>query len=261
MLRGIPDSLSTFTAQTLNSLTIASRYTGKPVDMSELIDMVSEEADRAKTCCTPKDHTSNSKTGSQTDEALAATDANSKRHCKGKCHHCKKDGHWEHDCFTKKREEEAAQVQSGQAAQASTSHSKPENKPMGSANIASIDDSDGDGFWLVEEEETHVYVYCAEPDFDMSDPDMESDVDDEASCAELASAEDEQALDPFGSDDQLVSEGEDWNTEEEANVATLEEEDAPRSEAHPVLHHALHAPVISHTPASSGEPDKEGHAF
>ena len=78
MLRGIPDSLSTFAAQTLNSLTIASRYTGKPVDMSELIDMVSEEADRAKTRRAPKDHTGNGKTGSQTDEALAATDANSK---------------------------------------------------------------------------------------------------------------------------------------------------------------------------------------
>ena len=261
ILCGILDSIIPFIAQTLNSLTIASRYTGTPVDMSELIDMVSKEADRAKTRRAPKDHTGNGKTRSQTDEALAATDANSKRRRKGKCHHCKKDGHWERDCFTKKREEEAAQVQSGQAAQASTSHSKPENKPMGSANIASIDDSDGDGFWLVEEEETHAYVYCAEPDFDMSDPDMESDVDDEASHAELASVEDEQALDLFGSDDQLVSEGEDRNTEEEANAATLEEEDAPRSEAHPVLHHALHAPVISHTPASSGEPDKEGHAF
>jgi hypothetical protein len=229
--------------------------------MLELIDMVSEEADRAKTRHAPKDHTGNGKTGSQTNEALAATNANSKRCRKDKCHHCKKDGHWERDCFTKKQEEEAAQVQSSQAAQVSTSHSKPKNKPMGSTNIASINDLDGDGFWLIEEEKMHAYIYCAEPDFDMSDLDMESDVDDKASHAKLASAEDEQALDPFGSDNQLVSEGEDRNTEEEANAATLEEEDAPCSEAHPVLHHALHAPIISHTPASSGEPDKEGHTF
>jgi hypothetical protein len=59
----------------------------------------------------------------------------------------------------------------------------------------------------------------------------------------------------------LASEGEDLDAEEEANAATLEEEDAPRSEALPVPHHALHAPVISHTLAFSGEPDKEGHAF
>ena len=63
MLHGIPDSLSTFVAQTLNSLTIASRYTGTPVDMSELINMVSKEADCAKTHHAPKDQTGKSKAG------------------------------------------------------------------------------------------------------------------------------------------------------------------------------------------------------
>jgi hypothetical protein len=53
-----------FTAQTLNSLTIASRYTRKPVDMSELINMVSEKANHAKICCVPKDQTGKGKTGS-----------------------------------------------------------------------------------------------------------------------------------------------------------------------------------------------------
>jgi hypothetical protein len=91
--------------------------------------------------------------------------------------------------------------------------------------------------------------------------DMESDTDNEASCTKLAGVEDKHALDWFGSDDQLVTEGEDSDAEEEANAATLEEEDAPRSEALPVPHHALHAPIISHTLAFSGEPDKEGHAF
>jgi hypothetical protein len=102
ILCGIPDSIIPFIAQTLNSLTIASRYTGKPVDILELINMVSEEANHTKTCCAPKDQTSNGKTGSQTNEALAITNANSKRCHKGKCHHCKKNGHWECDCFTKK---------------------------------------------------------------------------------------------------------------------------------------------------------------
>ena len=45
-------------------------------------------------------------------------------------------------------------------------------------------------------------------------------------------------------------EGEDRDAEEEANAATLEEEDAPHSEAQPIPHHVLHVPVISHTPAS-----------
>jgi hypothetical protein len=80
--------------------------------MSELIDMVSEKANHAKTYCTPKDQTSNGKIRSQTDKALAITDANSKRCHKGKCHHYKKDSHWECNCFTKKQKEEAAQAQS-----------------------------------------------------------------------------------------------------------------------------------------------------
>jgi hypothetical protein len=126
ILHSILDSIVPFTAQTLNSLTIASRYTEKPVDMSELIDMISKEADCTKTHHAPKDQTGNGKTRSQTDEALAVTDANSKQFCKGKCHHCKKDGHWEHNCFTKKWEKEAAQAQSGQAAQASTGTSTSE---------------------------------------------------------------------------------------------------------------------------------------
>jgi hypothetical protein len=79
ILYGILDSLGPFAAQTLNSLTIASRYTGMPVDISELIDMVSEEANHAKTYCMPKDQSSKGKTGSQTDEALAVTNGNNRK--------------------------------------------------------------------------------------------------------------------------------------------------------------------------------------
>ena len=57
-------------------------------------------------------------------------------------------------------------VQSGQATQGSTgtstgtSTSKPENKPVGSANIATInDDLDGNGFWVIKEEiHTHTLL-------------------------------------------------------------------------------------------------------
>ena len=264
ILRGILEALAPFASTMLTHLNLGSEYTGKPVDLSRFIDLVSEEANRVKACRAPKDQSGKGKNGSQNDEALAVTDGNNKKRRKGKCHHCQKEGHWARECFTKKREEEAAkaqatsQAQSGQAAQASTSTSKPENKPVGSANTVTFDDSDGDGFWVVEEEQIHTLIY--EPDPEPSDIESD-DNDNEASRAELTSAEDEQAFDWFGSDDQLVTEGEESHAEEEANAATLEEEAAPRSEALPVPHHALHAPVISYTPASSGEPDKEGHTF
>jgi hypothetical protein len=107
--------------------------------------------------------------------------------------------------------------------------------------------------------DTHTHIDYFESNPEMSD--MELDADDEASHAKLTGAEDEHALDWFGSDDQLVTEGEDSDAKEEANMATLEEEDTPCSKALPVPHHALHVPIISHTPAFLGEPDKEGHTF
>jgi hypothetical protein len=266
ILHGLPDALAPFTSLTLTHLNLGSKYTGKHVDLSRFIDLVSEEADHVKACHMPKDQSGKGKNGSQTDEALTVTDGNNRKCCKGKCHHCQKEGHWVHECFTKKQEEEAAKVQSGQAAQASsstsasTSTSKPENKPVGSANTMTInDDLDGNGFWAIKDVDTHAHIDYFEPNPEMSN--MESDANDEASHAELTGAEDEHALDWFGSDDQLVTKGEDSDTKEEANVATLKEEDTPRSKALPVPHHALHAPVISHTPPFSGEPDKEGHAF
>jgi hypothetical protein len=81
--------------------------------MSELIDMVSKEADHAKTCHMPKDQTGKGKTKSQNNKALAVTNGNNRKCHKGKCHHCQKEGHWVRECFTKKWEEEAAKAQSG----------------------------------------------------------------------------------------------------------------------------------------------------
>jgi hypothetical protein len=265
-LHSLPDALTPFASLTLTHLNLSSEYTSKPVDLSRFIDLVSEEADCIKACHTPKDQSDKGKNRSQTDEALAVTDGNNRKCCKGKCHHCQKEGHWVHKCFTKKWEEEAAKVQSGQAAQASlstsasTSTSKPKNKLVGFANTMTIDDdSDGDGFWAVEDMDTYMHIDYFKPNPEMSD--MESDANDKAFHTKLAGAEDEHALDWFGSDYQLVTEGEDLDAKEKANMATLEEEDTPHSEALPVSHHVLHAPIISHTLAFSGEPDKEGHAF
>ena len=111
------------------------------------------------------------------DEALAATGTFEGRCRKGNCHHYGKLGHWACECHTRKREEAAeAANQSVQAAQASLS-SKPKSKPVGSANIVTIDglDSDDMGFWAVEEEEVHAHY--AEPDFLMDDSDSDDDLD------------------------------------------------------------------------------------
>ena len=70
----------------------------------------------------------------------------------------------------------------------------------------------------------------------------------EAFRAETSRAEDEEALDWAGLDDQPVKEGEEWNADEEAGAVTTPlVEDAPRIESRPAPHNALHA----HTPVTS----------
>ena len=105
---------------------------------------------------------------------------------------------------------EAAKAQSSQASTGTDigiSISKPENKPVGSANTVAISDLDGNGFWLIEKVDTYVHIDYSVPNPKISDSDIESDNNNEASCTELAGIEDEQALDWFGSDDQLVTGG------------------------------------------------------
>jgi len=195
ILKGLPDVLAAHAAQTLSMLRLAVKYTGKPIDMLDVIDLVCEEADHVKTCRALKDQSlgqGKGKKGAQTDEALAATtfehsnNSNfANRRKKGKCNHCGKEGHWIWECHTKKREE--ATAQSGQAAQASLS-SKPKNKPVGSANTVTIDEDDSDdrGFWAVKEEEVHMHF--VEPDSLMDDSD--SDDEDEDFHAELGVSDD-----------------------------------------------------------------------
>ncbi len=106
-----------------------------------------------------KDHT--------TDEALTATasDDGKRRRRKGKCHNCGKLGHWAKECRSpKKDKEESAGTQT---AQAQTTASKPENKPVGSVNV--IYDFKGDGFWMATDEAAeHTHLVSAEPDLMLS---------------------------------------------------------------------------------------------
>jgi hypothetical protein len=92
ILHSLPDALTPFTSLTLTHLNIGSEYTGKPVNLSRFIDLVSEEANCMKACCVLKDQSGKGKTGSQTNKALAITDGNV-RHYKGNCHHYGKLGH------------------------------------------------------------------------------------------------------------------------------------------------------------------------
>jgi hypothetical protein len=101
ILQGIPDSLAVYAAQTLSTLHLTTKYTGKPIDMSDVIDSICEEADRMKMHRALKEQTSGKgKKGGQTDEALVATSSTKHRNnnntkCrKGKCHYCQRDGHW-----------------------------------------------------------------------------------------------------------------------------------------------------------------------
>ena len=58
------------------------------------------------------------------------------------------------------------------------SGTKPENKPVGSANAVTADDLDGNSFWVVEEEEPHAHADCAVPSPLSDDSDLDSEWDD-----------------------------------------------------------------------------------
>ena len=70
-------------------------------------------------------------------------------------------GHWAKECRSPKKDrEESAGTQT---AQASSTTPKPENKPVGSANV--IYDFDGDGFWMASEEIVDcMHLVSTEPD-------------------------------------------------------------------------------------------------
>jgi len=116
-----------------------------------------------------------------------------------------------HECRTRKREEAAAAANSsGQSAQASLG-TKPESRPVGSANTVFNDNSDGNGFWTVDEDVAHTCPYRTEPD---PNPPMSDDEDEEPFHAEMWCTEDKDASDWAGFDDRLVKEGEEWDPDE-----------------------------------------------
>jgi len=166
VLDGILDALATYALQTLTSACL----NGNTLEMKDIIHVISEEADRTRTRRVPKDQSQgqsrgNSNKEGQPDKALTATspsEGGNSRRCKGKCHHCGKEGHWVHECRTKKRKEveaAAAANQSGQAAQTTTTTPKPVNKPIGSTNVAFTDNGDSD-FWAAATEVVHMHADC-----------------------------------------------------------------------------------------------------
>jgi hypothetical protein len=93
VLNGIPEALATYASLMLSQ----SQLDGKQREMKDTMHILLEEADCMKNHCTLKDH-SHGKGKNQSlnlDEALTVTNPSDsgKKHCKGKCHYCKKDGH------------------------------------------------------------------------------------------------------------------------------------------------------------------------
>jgi len=120
-------------------------------------------------CCVPRDQSQGKGKKGQMDKALATTTSkrgnnrNGKKRCNGKCHHCGKEGYWIWECCTKKKQEAAttavgAANLSRSAVQANTGNSsKPENRPVGSANVTTIDDTNDGDFWAANAEIVNMY--------------------------------------------------------------------------------------------------------
>ena len=197
ILRGIPEDLAKFTAHLLSSACLI--YGTTSIDTNTLISHICKEAERMKNRRMQDQLNQGGKKEGQTDEALAATGSDGgkkKQHCKGKCHNCGKPGHWAHKCHSPKKEEGA----SGQAASLSSlgTASKPEMKPVGSANIVTINkaddnrtivanDANGNGFWMVLEEDAPAQDISMEPDTLLDDPVKEQL--EEVACAHTESEE------------------------------------------------------------------------
>ena len=151
VLHSIPEELAKFAAQLLSAAHLNRATT---TDTDTLISHICEKAEHLRNRCTWDQLNKGGKKEGQTDEALAATgsEAGRKKCHKGKCHNCGKPGHWACKCRSQKKEEGA----SGQAAHSSSgTDSRPETKPVGSANIVVTNNTEGDSFWMAIEEVTH----------------------------------------------------------------------------------------------------------
>jgi hypothetical protein len=221
VLQSLPDKLAKFAVLTQMS----AHVSGNTLDMTFLIQCLCEEADRLKSCCAQHQQgQGKGKKGDQTDEALAVTytttmsgnrNGRKKRH-QGNCHNCGKAGHWVRECCTPKKEE-GSTTQPAPAYSATTS--KPENKPVGSANVVVTDDIEGDGFFMAIEEVDHVHVEHAVPDLLMG----ETSTPNEEAHPESACAE--EFFDWSGPEDWLDKEGELFFEEEMAAAVIMPAED------------------------------------
>jgi hypothetical protein len=284
ILRGIPSDLATFASQLLSSAMIIRG--SAQINLDALKNQICEEADRLKSR-RPK---GNGKKDSTTDEALSATasDNGKRRRRKGNCHNCGKAGHWAKECRSPKKDK-------GDSAGTSTAKAsetlKPENKPVGSANV--IYDFEGDGFWMATEEAVdRTNLVSAEPD------PMPSDADDifdapHREGEEIESEEEEWAgavIAPADEDGRIRVELYDSGATRHISpyksdfrsyaplappifLNTANQQRFPAvgrgtlvvqvpndgTEAELILHGALHAPSVSYTLVSIAALDEEGY--
>ena len=183
VLKSLPDELAKFASQALTS----ACHSGHPLDTDTLINSVIEESEHLKNrrARSQPGQGKKSKEG-QADEALAATGSEGSRRKRrpGNCHNCGKPGHWAHECRKPKKKKDSDTDSSKQ--NESTTSTKPENKPVGSANVVVEHDFEGDGFWMAVEEDlvAPALNFGADPDPCLGDPDdLEGDAPDELNFA------------------------------------------------------------------------------
>ena len=221
VLRGIPDELAKFASGLLLSTHLVNSLA--TIDTDTLINHICEEAKHLKNRRAHDQPSRGGKKEGQPDKALTATSSENRRgqRRKGKCHNCGKPEHWACECHSPKKEE-GTTTQQGQAS--SGTSSKPKNKPVRSVNIVTVDDSEGDGFWMAKEEgkeATHAHEVSTEPGVLLNRPESPS-----APYAETKELED------FWDDleDNLEKEGEEWMLKEEvagAVITPVEEDSTP----------------------------------
>jgi len=174
VLHGIPDKLAKFASGLLSSARLVN--SSATINTDTLINHICEEAEHLKNRHARDQPSRGGKKEGQPDEALTATSSENRRgqRRKGKCHNCGKPEHWACECHSPKKEE-GTTTQQGQAS--SGTSSKPKNKPVRSVNIVTVNDSEGDGFWMAKEEgkeATHAHEVSTEPGVLLNRPESPS---------------------------------------------------------------------------------------